>query len=82
MNDMARKHNTQEQPRQIPDLCSERKTCCGCFACFSICPVGAIQMLTDEKGFPYPAISSDKCIRCYRCIDVCAFKKDQNCSEQ
>ena len=62
--------------KKIPDLCGEKKSCCGCAACYSICPVGAIQMTADEKGFLYPWIDEVICIRCQRCINVCAFKKD------
>ena len=65
------------EQKNIPDLCSDKVTCCGCAACYSICPVGAITMLPDEKGFPYPYIDEKKCIRCQKCISICAFKKDK-----
>jgi ferredoxin len=63
--------------KEIPDLCSDKRLCCGCAACFSICPVGAIHMEPDEKGFPYPKIAEDRCVRCYQCLRVCAFKEDK-----
>lgn len=63
--------------KNVPDLCSDKTTCCGCAACYSVCPVGAITMLPDEKGFPYPNIDEQKCIRCQKCISVCVFKKDK-----
>lgn len=63
--------------KQVPDLCSVKATCCGCAACYSVCPVGAITMVADEKGFPYPKIDEGVCIRCQKCISVCAFKKDK-----
>ncbi|MCC8015045.1 MAG: hypothetical protein LIO87_07600 [Eubacterium sp.] len=31
-------------------------------------------MRPDEEGFDYPVISADKCVRCYRCCDVCPMK--------
>ena len=62
------------ETKKVPDLCSEKKSCCGCAACYSICPGGAITMIPDEKGFPYPVIDEEKCIRCQKCIRVCAFK--------
>ena len=65
------------EEKKIPDLCSEKALCCGCAACYSICPVGAIVMKVDEKGFPYPVIDEEKCIRCQQCIRVCAFKVDK-----
>ena len=65
------------QQKNVPDLCSKKETCCGCAACYSVCPVGAIVMNPDEKGFWYPDIDEEKCIRCQKCISVCAFKKDK-----
>lgn len=63
--------------KNLPVLYEKRESCCGCTACFAICPVQAISMLPDEEGFLYPVVDADKCIRCYKCISVCAFKKDQ-----
>ncbi|MBR2044690.1 MAG: 4Fe-4S dicluster domain-containing protein [Agathobacter sp.] len=65
------------EQKSIPDLRNDKVSCCGCAACYSICPVGAIAMMADEKGFLYPQIDEGKCIRCQRCINVCAFKKDK-----
>ena len=63
--------------RQIPDLCNRKAACCGCMACKVVCPVHAITVKTEKKGFWYPEIDEDLCIRCHRCIEVCAFEKDQ-----
>ena len=60
-----------------PILFVHKENCCGCGACFSVCPVGAISMKEDEEGFLYPLVNYDKCIKCFRCIKICAFKKDQ-----
>ena len=57
--------------KQIPNLFSCEIECCGCSACFSICPVNAIFMKKDKKGFLYPSINVDKCVRCYKCEKVC-----------
>lgn len=62
--------------KTIPDLAGEKSFCCGCGACSSICPTGAIAMKADEKGFLYPVIEETVCIRCQRCLNVCAFKGD------
>lgn len=51
-----------------------KRECCGCTACMNICPVGAIQMISDEEGFLYPEINKLKCINCNACVQVCTFK--------
>lgn len=61
----------------IPALTEPKGSCCGCSACCSACPAGAIRMEPDEEGFLYPVIDGEKCIRCGRCLSVCAFKKAQ-----
>ena len=63
--------------KKLPELYSKTENCCGCSACYSICSVSAIQMRSDEEGFLYPVIDEKKCVRCYRCLSVCAFKRDQ-----
>lgn len=63
--------------KEIPVLYKNKESCCGCSACFSICPVQAIKMTPDREGFLYPNIDSDLCIRCFKCISVCAFKNDK-----
>ena len=65
------------ESKKIPDLADEKALCCGCAACYSVCPVSAIEMTADEKGFWYPQINAEVCIRCQKCIRVCAFKRDR-----
>ena len=60
--------------KELPVLFKEKDDCCDCTACYSICPAHAISMQPDEEGFLYPVIDSQKCVRCYRCTTVCAFK--------
>lgn len=52
------------------------KDCCGCTACESICPQGAISMKPDSLGFLYPAIDENKCTKCNLCSKVCSFNKN------
>ena len=52
----------------------EKKNCCGCTACASICPKECIYMEFDDEGFMYPRVDYYKCINCYMCKSVCPFK--------
>ena len=61
--------------RKIPILYKKKSECCGCTACYTVCPKEAISMCDDEEGFIYPTIDEKKCIRCYQCIKICPLKK-------
>lgn len=47
------------------------KECYGCIACKMICPVNAIEMIENEKGFLIPIINSELCVNCGLCQQVC-----------
>lgn len=64
-------YSTKEK---CPELYGGKEECCGCSACYAICPVHAIRMQEDKEGFLYPVLDENICIRCYKCIKVCAFK--------
>ena len=49
------------------------KKCCGCGACLSICPSGAITMKEDEMGFIFPSVDEARCVNCGLCLSVCTF---------
>ncbi len=55
-------------------LFNNKKDCCDCSACRSICTKDAIYMYLDEYGFEYPKINREKCISCGLCKKVCAFQ--------
>lgn len=59
-------------------IISDPKDCCGCGACLNACPVDAISMQEDEKGFVYPQVNLGKCIDCHLCEKVCVFPKPFN----
>lgn len=61
--------------KDIPILFERKALCCGCTACYAICPQHAISMVEDEEGFDYPQIDAIKCIRCFQCVKVCPIKK-------
>ena len=54
----------------------EKSECCGCHACYNICPTGAIIMEEDERGFKYPVINKEKCINCGACEKACPILKN------
>lgn len=63
--------------KEVPVLYDKKENCCGCSACYAICPVQAIEMKKDIEGFLYPRINGEKCIGCKKCVSVCSFKIDQ-----
>lgn len=64
-----------KKDRLVPVLYKKKSECCGCTACYAICPQRAIIMLEDEEGFEYPKIDEEKCIYCYQCIKVCPIRR-------
>lgn len=60
--------------KPIPVLYERKQDCCGCSACYAICPKSAIKMVEDEEGFEYPSIE-EKCVRCGMCLKVCPIKE-------
>lgn len=59
---------------EVPKLFINKEECCGCSACYAICPKNAIRMEEDNEGFLYPNIDEEKCIGCKQCLKVCPFK--------
>ncbi|MBE5946160.1 MAG: 4Fe-4S dicluster domain-containing protein [Lachnospiraceae bacterium] len=49
----------------------DKAKCCGCTACYSVCPKGCISMKSDEEGFLYPQVDESKCVNCGLCNKVC-----------
>lgn len=52
-------------------LFEAKEDCCGCGACFSVCPRNAISMQADFEGFLYPQVDEEACVECRLCIKVC-----------
>ena len=49
----------------------QKKGCCGCHACASVCAHQAITMQTDNEGFLYPIVNKSICTDCGLCEQVC-----------
>ena len=50
---------------------NDKKDCCGCSACVSICPKHCITLHEDTEGFLYPTVDGSTCIDCGLCEKVC-----------
>ena len=50
---------------------TQKENCCGCTACYAVCPLNAIEMVADEEGFQYPRVDEDKCVNCGLCVSCC-----------
>lgn len=54
-----------------------KEDCCGCRGCEQACPKAAITMVQDpEKGFLYPKIDYNLCVKCGICDQVCGFTEE------
>lgn len=51
--------------------------CCGCTACFNVCPKNAITIQENRGGYSYPAINPELCINCGLCQKTCQFSKPE-----
>lgn len=49
----------------------KKEECCGCSACFNICPQHCIRMKSDKEGFFYPEVDKERCVNCNLCVKVC-----------
>lgn len=59
----------------------EPAKCCGCSACYNVCPKEAITMKPDNKGFLFPEIDNHKCIDCGLCKESCPVINTKQLSE-
>ena len=57
---------------------SDKSQCCGCTACYSICPQKCIKMEADEEGFVYPKANKATCTQCGLCKKVCPIQNSSN----
>ena len=50
---------------------TDKTNCCGCNACGDVCAKDAITFHTDNEGFWYPVVDTEKCVECGLCEKVC-----------
>lgn len=60
------------------ELFQNKSDCCGCGACYNICPKKAISMKEDQYGYVYPVIDETKCVKCGLCKKVCNYQDSKN----
>lgn len=69
----------QSALKQVPayeqnkHVAEQNALCCGCGACAEVCPVRAIQIPMNEKGFRTAVVDDRLCVRCGKCLAVCPF---------
>lgn len=51
-----------------------KKECCGCTSCMSVCPRHCIEMKDDEEGFKYPVVDTAECVNCHLCEMYCPIQ--------
>lgn len=57
-------------------LC-DHDSCTGCMACKQTCKRRAISVVY-EKGFAFPYIDQEKCVKCGQCMDACPVLNTRN----
>ncbi|MBU5484380.1 Coenzyme F420 hydrogenase/dehydrogenase, beta subunit C-terminal domain [Clostridium sp. MSJ-11] len=62
----------------MESIFSKKENCCGCSACYNVCPKQAISMEPDEEGFLYPVIEKSLCVDCGKCTKVCPLIQSGN----
>lgn len=61
---------------------NKKSDCCGCAACYSVCPQKCINMVPDKEGFLYPIVDETSCINCGLCESVCPVFNRKNHIEE
>ncbi|MGJ8454516.1 polysaccharide pyruvyl transferase family protein [Pseudothermotoga sp. U03pept] len=78
LNAISEALKERENPRKYENV-STVHDCYGCFACYNVCPHGAVEMVFNEEGFYFPKVDNDLCTKCGLCVQVCpALKFPEN----
>lgn len=59
----------------------DKRKCCGCTACASVCSHHCISMVEDAEGFKYPQVDAEKCVNCGLCEKVCPMLHPESDNE-
>ena len=51
----------------------QNSLCCGCGTCALACPVKAITVLRNQRGFLTAEVDESKCVHCGKCVAICPF---------
>ncbi len=62
---------------RIDEIAGLPEKCTGCFACYQVCPVHAIEKKQQNDGFFYPTINKDICTSCGLCAKACSINKEK-----
>lgn len=52
--------------------------CTGCGTCAKVCPIQAIRLVEDRRGFLFPWVDGDKCISCGKCVNSCQLETKES----
>ncbi len=62
-------------------IIDNKENCCGCSACYSVCPHYCITMRADHEGFLYPVTDTERCTQCGLCEKVCPVINQEKSKE-
>lgn len=60
----------------------ERDGCCGCFACYNVCPSSTICMNLTADGFYEPVVDAARCTGCGLCASLCPVLRQHRLVER
>ena len=67
--------------KQQNNILSVSSICCGCGACYAVCPKGIISIPLNKDGFYQIDIKEDECVSCGKCVKVCPYLNTEKHNE-
>lgn len=65
----ARSHKPGKNAQTVKKI-TEKRVCCGCGACYVVCPASAIRIIYGQR-YNFPEINEKVCRECGKCLRVC-----------